>query len=181
MYADCALFVNRLGEDERPDLMYHTYQIPFTFNTERLGYRVPDHATIARFRQANWDSMRSLFTEALRLCREAGLVTAGLIAIDGTKIAASASPKRNRSAEQIDKELAQLELELVEGVLNQAEAADREDDERLGDEEFDLQPDPELVFVSPDGAHGRTRIPLNHGPKVGCRESRVECGVQPPR
>ncbi len=44
MYADCALFVNRLGEDERPDLMYHTYQIPFTFNTERLGYRVPDHA-----------------------------------------------------------------------------------------------------------------------------------------
>src|SRR5262249_51928919 len=44
MHADCALFVNRLGEDERPDLMYHTYQIPFTFNTERLGYRVPDHA-----------------------------------------------------------------------------------------------------------------------------------------
>lgn len=36
--------MNRLGEDERPDLMYHTYQIPFTFNTERLGYRVPDHA-----------------------------------------------------------------------------------------------------------------------------------------
>jgi len=32
------------GEDERPDLMYHTYQSPFTVNTERLGYRVPDHA-----------------------------------------------------------------------------------------------------------------------------------------
>jgi choline dehydrogenase-like flavoprotein len=44
MYADCALFVNRLLADERPDLMYHTYQIPFTFNTERLGYRVPEHA-----------------------------------------------------------------------------------------------------------------------------------------
>jgi choline dehydrogenase len=44
MYADCALFVNRLHEDERPDLMYHTYQIPFTFNTERLGYPVPEHA-----------------------------------------------------------------------------------------------------------------------------------------
>jgi choline dehydrogenase len=44
MQADCALFVNRLGEDERPDLMYHTYQIPFTFNTERLGYPVPEHA-----------------------------------------------------------------------------------------------------------------------------------------
>jgi len=42
MDADCALFVNRLERDERPDLMYHTYQMPFTFNTERLGYEVPD-------------------------------------------------------------------------------------------------------------------------------------------
>lgn len=42
MDADCALFVNRLGRDDRPDLMYHTYQLPFTFNTERLGYEVPD-------------------------------------------------------------------------------------------------------------------------------------------
>jgi transposase len=94
--------------------------------------RMPDHATIARFRQANWDSMKSLFTEVLRACREAGLVSAGLIAIDGTKIAASASSKRNRSAEQIDKELAQLELEIAEDMLSQAEAADAADDERLG-------------------------------------------------
>jgi choline dehydrogenase len=43
MDADCALFVNRLGADDRPDLMYHTYQLPFTFNTERLGYPVPEH------------------------------------------------------------------------------------------------------------------------------------------
>ena len=43
MDADCALFVNRLGADDRPDLMYHTYQLPFTFNTvRRLGYEVPD-------------------------------------------------------------------------------------------------------------------------------------------
>lgn len=42
MDADCALFTNRLGLDDRPDLMYHTYQLPFTFNTERLGYEVPD-------------------------------------------------------------------------------------------------------------------------------------------
>ncbi len=42
MDADCALFVNRLGRDDRPDLMYHTYQLPFTLNTERLGYEVPE-------------------------------------------------------------------------------------------------------------------------------------------
>ncbi len=44
MHADCALFVNRLKADDRPDLMYHTYQLPFTFNTERLGYPVPENA-----------------------------------------------------------------------------------------------------------------------------------------
>ncbi|MBJ7333675.1 MAG: GMC family oxidoreductase, partial [Thermoleophilia bacterium] len=43
MGADCALFVNRLKADDRPDLMYHTYQLPFTFNTERLGYPVPEN------------------------------------------------------------------------------------------------------------------------------------------
>lgn len=94
--------------------------------------RVPDHATIARFRQANRESIKVLFAEALGLCREAGLVSAALIAIDGTKIAASASPKRNRTAEQIDKELEQLELEVAEEILTQAEAADRADDEALG-------------------------------------------------
>ena len=44
MYADCALFVNRLKADDRPDLMFHTYQMPFTVNTERLGYPVPENA-----------------------------------------------------------------------------------------------------------------------------------------
>ncbi|MFM7692789.1 MAG: oxidoreductase, partial [Actinomycetota bacterium] len=41
MGADCGLFVNRLQEDDRPDLMYHTYQLPFTLNTERHGSPVP--------------------------------------------------------------------------------------------------------------------------------------------
>ena len=61
MHADVGLFVNRLGADERPDLMFHTYQIPFTFNTQRLGYRVPEHAicmtpnvTRARSRGRMW-------------------------------------------------------------------------------------------------------------------------------
>ena len=47
MDADGALFVSRLGSDDRPDLMFHIYQIPFTFNTERLGYEVPEHGASA--------------------------------------------------------------------------------------------------------------------------------------
>jgi choline dehydrogenase-like flavoprotein len=43
MDADAGLFVRRDPADARPDLMFHLYQLPFTVNTERLGYDVPAH------------------------------------------------------------------------------------------------------------------------------------------
>jgi choline dehydrogenase-like flavoprotein len=43
MDADAGLFVRRDPAAGRPDLMFHLYQIPFTVNTERLGYDVPAH------------------------------------------------------------------------------------------------------------------------------------------
>lgn len=42
MDSDAGLFLRRTAGDPRPDLMFHFYQVPFTVNTERLGYpRVP--------------------------------------------------------------------------------------------------------------------------------------------
>ena len=43
MDSDAGLFVRRDDDDPRPDLMFHLYMIPFTFNTERLGYDVPQY------------------------------------------------------------------------------------------------------------------------------------------
>ncbi|WP_432834847.1 GMC family oxidoreductase [Dactylosporangium sp. CA-092794] len=43
MDADAALFVRRDRAQDRPDLMFHIYQLPFTYNTEPLGYDVPEH------------------------------------------------------------------------------------------------------------------------------------------
>ncbi len=43
MDSDAGLFLRRDASQERPDLMYHFYQVPFTVNTERLGYPVPEH------------------------------------------------------------------------------------------------------------------------------------------
>ncbi|MFI1992237.1 GMC family oxidoreductase [Actinoplanes sp. NPDC020271] len=43
MDADAGLFVRRDPGATRPDLMFHLYQIPFTVNTARLGYDVPEH------------------------------------------------------------------------------------------------------------------------------------------
>src|SRR5919202_829165 len=53
--------------------------------------RVPDHATIARFRVRHERALADLFADVLRLCSEAGLVRVELIAVDGTKVHANAS------------------------------------------------------------------------------------------
>ena len=46
-------------------------------------------------------TFRKLFDGVLALCREAGLVSVGVIAIDGTKIKASASMDQNRDYREL--------------------------------------------------------------------------------
>ncbi|QKW09139.1 GMC family oxidoreductase N-terminal domain-containing protein [Streptomyces sp. NA04227] len=43
MDSDAGLFLRRDGSGPRPDLMFHFYQVPFTVNTERLGYPAVEH------------------------------------------------------------------------------------------------------------------------------------------
>ena len=56
------------------------------------GNQLPDHATIARFFGRHREALKGLFAQVLRLCHEAGMVRLGVIAVDGTKIAANALP-----------------------------------------------------------------------------------------
>ena len=65
----------------------------------------PDHATIARFRQRHAEALKGLFTDILRLCKEAGLVKVGVVALDGTKMAADAALEANRTYESIRAEV----------------------------------------------------------------------------
>ena len=64
---------------------------------EDVAYRVitalrtPDHSTIAEFRRRHEVEIAELFDDVLKLCGEAGLVSVGVITIDGTKIKANAS------------------------------------------------------------------------------------------
>src|SRR3954451_23479201 len=48
----------------------------------------PDHATIARFVVRHERALGELFGGVLGLCADAGLASVGMIAIDGTKVAA---------------------------------------------------------------------------------------------
>ena len=81
--------------------------------------QAPDHTTIARFRQRHERALAELFGEVLALCAEAGLVRVGVIAVDGTKVAANAAPQATRDYEQIARE-----------ILAEADAVDAEEDER---------------------------------------------------
>lgn len=67
--------------------------------------QIPDHATIARFRVRHEAALADLFGQVLGLCAQAGLVEVAVLAVDGTKLEASASNHATRSYEQIAAEI----------------------------------------------------------------------------
>jgi transposase len=87
----------------------------------------PDHATIARFVVRHERALQGLFGEVLGLCAEAGLASVGVIAIDGTKIAANASRDRTLDYERIAREI-------VEEAIATDKAENEQFGERRGDE-----------------------------------------------
>ena len=78
-----------------------------------VAYRViagglrPDHATIARFRARHEKALGGLFSQVLRLLAAEGMVSLGLLSLDGTKLAGNAAQKANRTLPQIEKMLAE--------------------------------------------------------------------------
>jgi transposase len=64
---------------------------------------LPDHVTFARFRSDFPDATAAFFTEVLILCARLGMGRLGTVALDGMKIAASASKAANRTGEGLRK------------------------------------------------------------------------------
>lgn len=79
-----------------------------------VGEHVPDHTVIARFRQRHAERMRQVFRQVLELCREAGLIRLGLVALDGTKVKANAALDANRTAATLDEQIARMMAEAAE-------------------------------------------------------------------
>jgi transposase len=96
------------------------------------GNQVPDHATIARFIRRHQRSLNELFGSVLGLCARAGLVNSGVVAVDGTKLTASASSDSNVDYDRIARE-----------IIAEAIATDEAEDEQRGDARGDELP-PEL-------------------------------------
>jgi transposase len=89
-----------------------------------MANQKPDHSMFCRFRAAHQDAISQVFVQVLRLCEKAGLVKLGAVALDGTKLKASAALDANRKLDALDAE--------VQKMLAEADAADAREDALYG-------------------------------------------------
>ncbi len=94
------------------------------------GNQLPDHVTIARFRVRHQQALAGFLVASLRLCAAAGMIKLGIVALDGTKVAANAATTASHTLDKIEREVAEI-------LRQAAEADQREDhehDQARGDE-----------------------------------------------
>ena len=129
MMVSLLLYAYCVGVPSSRKIEQATYEvIPFRVIA---GDQHPDHDTIAEFRKRHLAALAALFVQVLRLCQEAGLVTLGHVALDGTKMHANASKHKAMSYARMLKSEAEL-AEAVEALLREAEAVDAAEDAEHG-------------------------------------------------
>jgi transposase len=105
------------------------------------GMQRPDFRTISDFRKRHLPALAGLFVQVLKLCRQAGLVKLGHVALDGTKIKANASKHKAMSYGRMKEAEPKLAAE-VHRWLAQAGQADKAEDRQFGaDRRGDEMPD----------------------------------------
>jgi len=88
------------------------------------GGNTPDHVTIARFRAGFGQAVGEFFAQVLVVCARLGMGKLGTVALDGMKIAASASAAANRTGDGLRK--------LAAGTVARHGEADAAEDEAFG-------------------------------------------------
>ena len=99
----------------------------------------PHFTTINTFRKTHRTAISALFLGVLLMCKKAGLVNLGHVAVDGTKIKADASRHKAKSYERFTAEEQAL-MERIQQMLERSERVDQDEDEKFGEgkREFDL-------------------------------------------
>jgi len=95
------------------------------------GNTQPDFRTISDFRKRHLEAFRHLFLQVLTICKRAGLVRLGNVALDGTKIKANASKHKAMSYQRMLEETERLQNE-IEALTQKAQEADAAEDRELG-------------------------------------------------
>jgi transposase len=95
----------------------------------------PAWRTIARFIKDNQDEVEDLFRQILKICKELGMVGFGHLTLDGTKVRAAASKKKNKTMDHLEKDLAKLKEEIGKALAEiQANDELETDDAELPEE-----------------------------------------------
>jgi transposase len=143
------------------------------------GRLVPDHKTIANFRQDNGQAIRSVCRQFVVLCQELGLFAEALVAIDGSKFKAVNNRDRNFTRAKLQRRMEEIESS-IQRYLTALDTADRQEPsvaqaqtERLQDkiaalkakmkalQEIEVQlraaPDQQISLTDPDARSMKTR------------------------
>src|SRR5947209_8418018 len=97
-----------------------------------LGGLAPDFKTIADFRRDNGAAIVGACRAFVLFCRDQGLFTARLLALDGSKFRAAASIKRVMGRREIAEEAARLDHRIADYLAGRDESDAREPDEAPG-------------------------------------------------
>jgi transposase len=99
----------------------------------------PDFRTISTFRLRHGEALTDLFLQSVRLCQEAGMVSLGHVAIDGTKLMANASKHKAMSYGRMAQAEENLRAEIAQ-IQRRCEEEDAHEDTLFGKEKpgYDL-------------------------------------------
>jgi len=92
------------------------------------GRLAPDHKTIADFRKDYGPAIQQVCTQFVVLCRELGLFSNAIVALDGSKFKAVNSRDNNFTMNKVEKRIEQAEIHIAR-YLTALERADRQGDE----------------------------------------------------
>jgi transposase len=106
--------------------------------------QAPDFRSIGRFRKRHLAALGNVFLQALELCRAAGMVSLGRVALDGTKVRANASRRKAMSYSRLTEKQKILAAE-VSDLLAEAERIDASEDARFGADKRGDELPPELA------------------------------------
>ena len=152
--------------------------------------RAPDHVTVARFRQQFAGTAATLFAQVLLLCARLGMGQVGVVAIDGTKIAADASKDANRTEEGLRRLAAEMAArhagadEAEDGLFGKGERGDDDPgdphtrEERVAAALADLEAEREAREAAERAAaDGRLEAAQAGAPRTGRRPESAEVAL----
>lgn len=92
----------------------------------------PDFRTINLFRKNNFDVLKDIFKQIVKLCYQLEMISFGTISLDGTKIRANASTHRIVKKDKLEKMMDKIDDE-IEQMLKEADEIDEQEDNEYGE------------------------------------------------